>query len=387
MSKRPEKNKKLNTSDGSKKTKNSIKDRLNPKRMMSIKGEEIKQKRTIRFWFSSFVLILFAITGGTTAIIFFTLYGILNLQGIYPNAFLLIAAMTISSIAIGAILAAIAPKFFLDRLTRISHGMREIAHGNFKARVPESDKGNALSEFGELERSFNQMASDLDGIEIFRNDFINNFSHEFKTPIVSIRGFARQLQSDRLDDETRKEYLEIILSESERLANMSSNILLLTKLENQQIVSEKTRFDLDEQIRNSILLLEKAWSEKNIELDFELESVKYVFNEEMLSHIWINLFSNAIKFTPDGGTVKCRLYLSDTSVICEISDNGIGMTDEVRERIFEKFYQGDRSHSVNGNGIGLNIVHRIIILANGSIKADSEPGVGSKFTVTLPITA
>ncbi len=364
--------------------KKNIKKKLDPKRIISIRGEEIKQKRTIRFWFSSFVLILFAITGGTTAIIFFTLYGILNLQGIYPNAFLLIAAMTISSVAIGAILAAIAPKFFLDRLTRISRGMREIARGNFKTRVPESDKGNALSEFGELERSFNQMASDLDGIEIFRNDFINNFSHEFKTPIVSIRGFARQLQSGRLDEATKKEYIEIIVNESERLANMSSNILLLTKLENQQIVSEKTEFDLDEQIRSCILLLEKSWSEKNIELDIELDPIKYVFNEEMLSHVWINLLSNAIKFTSDGGTVKCRLYLSGTAVICEISDNGIGMTAEVRERIFEKFYQGDSSHSINGNGIGLNIVHRIITLANGSIEVASEPGVGSRFTVTLP---
>ncbi len=391
MNEKAFKKRRTNTAASPKQTQNTgkqtLKDRLNPKKIISIRGEEIKQKRTIRFWFSSFVLVLFAITGGTTAAVFFTLYGIFAFQGIYPNAFLLIAAMTLSSIAIGALLAAIAPRFILNRLTRISHGMREIAQGNFKARVPEGDKGNALSEFGELERSFNQMASDLDGIEIFRNDFINNFSHEFKTPIVSIRGFARQLQSGRLSDEERKEYIDIIVCESERLANMSSNILLLTKLENQQIVSEKTEFDLDEQIRGCILLLEKSWSEKNIELDFELEPIRYVFNEEMLSHIWINIFSNAIKFTPDGGTIKCRMKHQDNKIVCEISDSGIGMTEEIKSRIFEKFYQGDSSRSINGNGIGLNIVHRIVTLANGSINVSSERGKGSTFTVILPVTA
>ncbi len=353
-------------------------------RIFSAKGEEIKRKRTLRFWFSSIVWVLFSITGFVTAIIFFTLYGILASRAITVNAFLLIAAMTLSSILIGFLLAAFAPKFTFKRLTKISEGMREIARGNYKARVHEADKADALSEFGELERSFNQMASELDGLEIFRNDFINNFSHEFKTPIVSLRGFARQLQSDDLTEEQRKEYISIIISESERLANMSANVLLLTKLENQQIVSEQTEFDLDEQIRNCILLLEKEWTDKGIELDIELDQIKFTFNEEMLSHVFINLFSNAVKFTNVGGTISCKLYKKDSDVIFEISDNGIGMTAETRSRIFEKFYQGDTSHSGRGNGIGLNIVNRIITLAGGSIEVESNYGVGSRFTVTLP---
>ncbi len=367
-------------------SKNEKTKKHNRRRIFSAKGEEIKRKRTLRFWLSSIVWVLFAITGGITALIFFTLYGILASQNVPFNAVLLIAAMTFSSILIGFLLAAIAPKFLLNRLTRISEGMREISKGNFKTRVHEADKADALSEFGELERSFNQMASELDSIEIFRNDFINNFSHEFKTPIVSLRGFARRLQSDDLSDEQRKEYIDIIVAESERLSNMSTNVLLLSKLETQQIVSDQTEFYLDEQIRSCILLLEKDWTDKNIELDIDLEPIKYKFNEEMLSHVFINLFSNSVKFTGNGGFISCSLKSRDESVIFEIKDNGIGMTEETRARIFEKFYQGDSSHSCKGNGIGLNIVNRVVALADGSIDVESEYGKGSKFTVTLPRT-
>lgn len=353
-------------------------------RIISAKGEKIKSNRTMRFWFSSIVWLLFAITCVSTAMFFMLLYGILAFQKIYLNAFLLIAAITLSSMIIGAALAAITSKFFLMRLTKISEGMRDIARGNFNTRIPERDKKDAISELGELERTFNQMASDLDGIEIFRNDFINNFSHEFKTPIISIRGFARQLQSDNISEEQKKEYISIIIKESEQLADMSSNVLLLSKLENQQIVNEQTTFDLDEQIRGCILLLEKGWSDKNIELDIDLDSVKYTFNEEMLSHVWINLISNAIKFSNENGKITCRLFEKDNSIFFEISDDGIGMDEDVRARIFEKFYQGDTSHSGQGNGIGLNIVHRIITLANGSISVESIHKKGSKFTVCLP---
>ena len=358
--------------------------RKTSRRVFSAQGEEIKRKRTLRFWFSSIIWVLFAITGATTAIIFSVLYGILESQDISVNAFLLIAAMTLSSILIGAILATFAPKFTFKRLSRISEGMREIARGNFKTRLPESDKADALSEFGELERTFNQMASELDGLEIFKNDFINNFSHEFKTPIVSLRGFARQLQSGSLSEDQRKEYIDIIVAESERLAKMSANVLLLSKLENQQIVTEQVEFDLDEQIRSSILLFEKEWSEKDIELDINLEPVKYTFNEEMLSHVFINLFSNAVKFTHKGGVISCNLYDNGSEIIYEITDSGIGMSEETVNRIFEKFYQGDASHSSLGNGIGLNIVSRVIALAGGEISVKSELNKGSTFKVKLP---
>ena len=358
--------------------------KLSTWRLTTASGEEIKQRRTMRFWFSCVMLVLFATTCGFTAAVFYIINGILNFYGFYMDTAVLIGAIALSCILVGVIVSSVTSKLILNRINKISHGMLEISKGNYKTRVEEKDKGGALSEFGALEKTFNQMAADLDGIEMFRNDFINNFSHEFKTPIVSIRGFARQLQSDSLTDEQRREYIDIIVSESERLSNMSNNVLLLSKLENQQIVTGKTEFDLDEQIRNCVLLLEKSWSDKNIELDFELDDVKYTFNEEMLSHVWINLFSNAIKFTSNGGRVSCRLYTQDGHVICTVSDNGIGMSSEVLDRIFEKFYQGDTSHSSFGNGIGLNVVKRIITLANGAIEVESEPGKGSTFKVTLP---
>ena len=348
--------------------------------------QKIKARYSIRFYFVLIVFIIIAATAAVTGIIFITLGLIPAIKNtLYTSIYPVIIAFSLACIIIGTAASIITSKFVLARIKSVQDGMREISKGNFSVRVKEKDRKNKLSEFGELERTFNKMASDLDGIELFRNDFINNFSHEFKTPIVSIKGFARQLQSENITDEQRREYVEIISSESDRLANMSTNILLLTKLENQQIVSEKTVFSLDEQIRNSIILLENLWSAKNIELDLELpDSVEYDFNEEMLSHVWINLITNAINFTGENGKITVKLSENENSVTCSVSDNGIGMDTETLNRIFEKFYQGDKSHHANGNGIGLNIVKRIVALAGGEIKVESRLGEGSTFTVTLP---
>lgn len=352
--------------------------------LLSLSGKRIKRINTLRIRFTFTVCVMFAASGILTGIIFTVLSFFQPFGRLMDDKILLIAALCLSCVAIGTGLSFATMRIWVGRITRISQAMRDIAKGNFKKRVPEKDEAEAITEIGDLERSFNQMASDLEGIEMFRNDFINNFSHEFKTPIVSIRGFARQLQSGHLSAEQNKEYIDIIVSESERLATMSQNILLLTKLENQSIVTEKSEFYLDEQIRNCILLLEKSWSEKDIELDIDLDEVKYVFNEEMLSHVWINLLSNAIKFTPVDGKITCRLKKIGNCTIFEIKDSGEGMTENVKSRIFEKFYQGDSSHATKGNGIGLNIVQRIVTLAGGSVYVESEPHKGSKFSVVLP---
>jgi signal transduction histidine kinase len=322
---------------------------------------------------------------GLITIVIYCVLGLFEFSApLFRNKIALILAMSLSCIGIGVGITAATQRIWFYRVTKISGAMREIARGNYKIRVTENDKKEKITELGDLERTFNQMSSELDGIEMFRNDFINNFSHEFKTPIVSIRGFARRLQLDNLSDEQRKEYLDIIVKESERLSTMAQNVLLLTKLENQSIVSEKTEFYLDEQIRGAILLLEKLWEEKNIELDLELDEIKYVFNEEMLSHVWINLLSNAVKFTPEGGSIACTLKECDGQIVFTVKDSGCGMSEKVMERIFEKFYQGDDSHATAGNGIGLNIVKRILALANGDITVESKPGEGSTFTVILP---
>ena len=354
-------------------------------RIVTASGEQIKHRYTMRFWFSVTVFFLFLTTCLFTAGIFYIIQGTLITFDVSIPSMALIGAVALSCMLVGIGLTSIASKFIFKRLDRISEGMREISKGNYSARVKEKDRSGKISEFGDLERSFNQMATELDGIEIFRKDFIDNFSHEFKTPIVLIRGFAKQMQSDDVTDEQKKEYLDIIVSESERLANMSTSILLLSKLENQHLVSDRTSFYLDEQIRDAIILLEERWSAKNIELELELDEIKYNFNEEMLSHVWINLVSNAIKFTHDGGRIFCKLCSDGQNAVFTISDSGVGMSEETLSRIFEKFYQGDTSHKTRGHGIGLNIVQRIVTLARGTIDVQSELGVGSTFTVKLPL--
>ncbi len=347
--------------------------------------------RTVRFEFVLVVFLIFAVTNLAAIGIFIFLSGLNFMNGpiFTENPFLasvfIVVSMAVASVLLGTAVSFIISKKVLTHISRINEGMRQISNGNFKARVEESDTEDYPTEFGELERTFNKMAADLDGMEMFRNDFINNFSHEFKTPIVSIRGFARQLQNESLSAEQRREYIEIIVAESDSLASMSKNVLLLSKLENQQIVTGMTEFDLDEQIRNSLLLLEKEWTAKNIELDLDdLGEAKVYFNEEMLSHIWINLISNSIKFSNEGGKLYISLDEADGQVRVVIRDYGIGMSHEVQERMFEKFYQGDTSHAGMGNGIGLNIVRRVLTLAKGSIRVRSKIGWGSEFTVVLP---
>ena len=300
------------------------------------------------------------------------------------NSVLTITSSLIACTLIGTCAAAFFTKWVLLPLNEMIHAIKRISKGDFKVHIQETF--HERSDFGILQRSFNHMASELDGIEMFRNDFINNFSHEFKTPIVSIQGFAHQLKAGGLSPKEEQEYIRIIADESDRLAKMSTNILLLSKLENQAIVTDKTEFWLDEQIRTCLVLLEKQWGPKDIELNLELDEVKYYFNENMLSQVWLNLFGNAIKFTPVGGTVSCSLTADDKYVTVSVHDTGIGMDENTKHHIFDKFYQGDTSHTGDGNGIGLNIVSRILYLCDGSVTVDSTIGGGSTFTVTLPVT-
>lgn len=359
---------------------------MSKERTHTANNVKIKLHRTLRFWFIGAIFLVLTVASCATALFFIIISQVAFFNNMLINFFVRTISMALACIIIGTAVSFMTSNRMTRKIKNISDGMAQISNGNFGVRVDETDKEDMPSEFGELERAFNKMASDLEGIEMFRNDFINNFSHEFKTPIVSIRGFARQLQNQNLSDEEREEYIEIIISESERLAKMSSNILLLSKLENQQIVSEKTQFYLDEQIRKCILLLEKSWNSKRIEFNLDnLEEVKYNFNEEMLSQVWINLISNAIKFSDEGGVITINLSKTDDSVICCVKDSGMGMSEETKARIFEKFYQGDKSHNGSGNGIGLNIVSRIVTLAGGEITVESKEGAGSSFIITLPV--
>ena len=357
-----------------------------PPKKLRTRHRKLRGKLSIKSFRVELTMIIFILML-LTSVFTVALYALLLL--LFPslkdfNTTLTMVSSLIACTAIGTAVAAFFTKWVLLPLNEMIHATKRISKGDFKVHIQETF--HERSDFGILQRSFNHMASDLDGIEMFRNDFINNFSHEFKTPIVSIQGFAHQLKAGGLTPEEEREYISIIADESDRLVKMATNILLLSKLENQAIVTDKTEFWLDEQIRTCLVLLEKQWSSKDIELNLELDEVKYYFNENMLAQVWLNLFGNAIKFTPKGGTVFCSLSSDSKNITVTVRDTGIGMSEETKRHIFDRFYQGDTSHTGDGNGIGLNIVSRILILCGGEITVDSEAEKGSTFTVTLPVT-
>jgi len=287
----------------------------------------------------------------------------------------------ISYILIGAFLVALFGKRAVKRILLLTSATQEVAKGNFDVQI--DNKSN--DEIGQLTKNFNKMTRELKSIEYLRKDFINSVSHEFKTPIASIQGFAKLLQKENLSEEEKQEYTNIIVEETSRLSNLSSNILKLSKLENQEMIDRKAIFSLDEQIRRSILLLEHEWSKKNIDFDIELDSVKFSGDEELLQQVWINLLSNAIKFSNENSSITVRLHVSASFVKVKITDTGIGMSEEIQPRIFEKFYQGHKSHSYDGNGLGLPLVKRILDLCDGKVHVESSLGKGSTFIVELPL--
>lgn len=341
------------------------------------------KSHTLRLELTLFVFRMMLLAEFVTAITILLLHwGFDFFKVLNSRPIMLLLVTMIPSILIGSALSALLGNWVLNPLRETIRAAKKIGEGDFSVRVHEN---YGINEVAEMQETFNHMAEDLGRLEIFRKDFINNFSHEFKTPIVSIRGFAHQLRYADLSEEKRREYLEIICAESDRLARMSSQVLLLSRYENQSIVTEKTSYDLDEQIRRCILLLEKQWSEKEIELDIDLEPVRCFANEEMLSQLFLNLLGNAIKFTDRGGTVGVSLKQENMLVTVKVFDTGIGIPESIREAIFDRFYQGDTSHKSEGNGIGLTLVRRIVELCEGEISLESEEGRGSIFTVTLPI--
>ena len=289
--------------------------------------------------------------------------------------------MLLVSLFAGTILAWIGGKRFLNQITDIAEVTKEVATGNFNVRM----KPAATKEVDLIANYFNEMVKELENIETLRADFVSNISHEFKTPVASIHGFARRLKKGTLTNEQRNEYLDIIISESERLTRLSSNVLLLSRLESTDKNFEETEYSLDEQIRRTVLLLEPQLLKKQLEVEVTLESALIVANEEMLSHLWINLLGNAIKFSPEGCMIKIILEITGEKVAVMICDQGIGIDSEMKKRIFDKFYQGDHSRGTEGNGLGLSLVKKILELENGSIDVDSEFGKGCCFTVLLPI--
>ena len=325
-----------------------------------------------------FRVMLFA--GIATSALFFILYSAGFLPFLLFTPILAPFAALLASGAIGTSIAALASERVLKPLNELIKATASVAAGDYSVRVTERDDE---SEMGELLRNFNRMAGELGSIELFRRDFIDDFSHELKTPIISIRGFAKQLENEDLPLSRRKEYAEIIVRESERLCALSSNVLLIAKLKNQGILVGRTEYELDEQIRNCVILLEKAWMEKGIDIELGLEPLRILANEELMSQVWINLLDNAIKFSEPGGRIWISCASPGGRIEVRFRDEGIGMSEETRLRAFDEFFQGEVSRSGRGCGLGLSIVKRIVELHGGEIVAESEIGRGTTFIARL----
>ena len=259
----------------------------------------------------------------------------------------------------------------------------KVAHGEFGYQLEVPKKG----QFRSLFENFNKMSAELKSIQTLKDEFIHDFSHEFKTPIASINGFANLLLEGGLSEEEQRQYLKIIADESARLSTLSENTLMLNRLENQQIIGEVKPFRLDLQIKECVILLEREWSAKDIALSSDLFEAEIEGNASLLQQVWINLLNNAIKFTPEGGEINVSMSAEDNFICVSVRDNGIGMSAEVASHIFEKYYQGDSSHATRGNGLGLSIVRRIVTLSGGDVRVESKEGEGSAFIVKLPLFA
>jgi len=285
-----------------------------------------------------------------------------------------------SCLLIGILITSLLSRFFFDPIKKLRKAMDQVAEGDFSIRLEEESNSKEIME---LYTGFNLMAEGLRSTEILQTDFVSNVSHEFKTPINAIEGYSTLLQGEDNLTADQQEYVDKILYNTKRLSSLVGSILLLSKLENQQIPTNRRLYRLDEQIRQSIVGLEAAWEPKGIEFDVELERVEYLGNEPMMRHVWDNLISNAVKFSPHGGLVQMTLTKKLRKIVFTIEDSGPGLTEEAQKHIFDKFYQADSSHKQEGHGLGLSLVKRVLAIEDGEIQVENGSLGGCCFTVTL----
>ena len=287
--------------------------------------------------------------------------------------------------ALFTIIDAFRRKHTTEKITKhIADAAGKIVQGDFSVRIESVNQMGIDENFNAIIHCFNMMAEELSGVETLRTDFIANVSHEMKTPLAVIQNYGTLLQKPNLTEESRLEYAKGVADGSRRLADMMTNVLKLNRLEKQQIYPKTEEYDLGEQLCECLLQFENVWEDKNIEIETELaEDVKVNTDGELLSLVWNNLFSNAFKFTPNGGKVSLVLETTEHYAIVKISDTGCGMSPEVGAHIFEKFYQGDTSHATQGNGLGLALVKRVVDILHGEISVESSLGKGSTFVVTF----
>ena len=298
------------------------------------------------------------------------------------NPVLLFILLYVLSILLGTLLAVYVIRNILKPIEKLSEASKKVATGDFTVRLAEEYE---TYEMHTTYKSFNYMVGELGSIETLRDDFVANVSHEFKTPISAIEGYATLLQDPDLTEEEKNEYIEKIVFNTGRLSDLSGNILLLSKLQNDGMELVKEKYSLDEQLREAVLILEPKWSGKEIEPDLEnVKEVSFIGARSLLLQVWLNIIGNAIKFTDNGGKITLTLDEDEAFVTASVTDTGIGMDEETKKHIFEKFYQGDTSRKSAGNGLGLALCHEIVSKCGGTISVISAPGEGSTFTVRIP---
>ena len=328
------------------------------------------------YWLIVFVVVLLSFVG------IFSLASYLEERQILRDlSVLTLVSLTTVSTVICGFVSYFVGRRILTPMVKLSAASKEVAKGNYDVRVSDSSK---MEEVQTTFRNFNAMVKELGSIATLSNDFAANVSHEFKTPLAAVEGYAMLLQDPTLTEEERQEYIEQILSSVRRLTELVGNILLLSKLENKSLAEAYTTFSLDEQIRWAVVSLQSLWMQTNLTIDADLDTVSIRASEGLLFHVWSNLLSNAVKFSHQGDTLELRLLEQKECVVFTLRDQGCGMSPEVRDRIFEKFYQADPSHKNAGYGLGLPMVKRIVELSEGVIEVESREGQGSLFRVILP---
>lgn len=300
--------------------------------------------------------------------------------GVTPELPIFVWAMVFSG-TIGVAVTNHMTKMLIDPIAKLRSAMREVADGDFKV---EAKCESRIQDVQDIYDSFNSMVRELSTTETLQTDFISDVSHEFKTPINAIEGYASLLEGEPSPEEQRA-YVEKILFNTRRLSALTGNILLLSKLSNQSILPQKTQFRLDEQIRQAIVALEQMWSEKELGFEVELAETPFFGYESLLPHVWTNLIGNAVKFSPKGGEIRIKMMRTEGAVVFTIEDDGPGIVPGDEEHIFTKFYQSESSHGMEGNGLGLALVRQIVEMSGGSVDVQNLEVGGCRFTVRLPL--
>ena len=345
------------------------------------KRDKVKSSLIIQFtwiiFISSFISMLIALFA--TAI--------MRWAGIDLRAFNTILIMVLGfavSLILGTFFAVLFFKRSVDLADNLKIALKRISKGDYSVRI-ENKSNNKDSLIYDVIENFNKMVEELNSVAILRNDFISNFSHEFKTPIVSIKGYAELIKDGKnLTEKQKQEYLQIIIDESKRLSNLASSTLLMSKLDSQTEIKETEIFSVNEQIKQCVLILDNEFKTKNLEVKIKLGKMRVNCSMDMLQQVWLNILTNAIKYTPMGGKIRISSIEMEKEYVISISDNGIGMNKETLDHIFDKYYQGDNSHATTGNGLGLSIAKRIVELSGGKIEVNSAEGKGTTFSVSLP---